>query len=54
MLAYYAKLSGKPVIAGVPVGHGPDNLFLPLGVKASIHAGEDGSASFSYEESYLK
>lgn len=54
VLSHYAKLSGKPVIVGVPVGHGPDNLFLPLGVKASIHAGEDGSASFSYEESYLK
>ena len=54
VLAHYAKLSGKPVIEGVPVGHGPDNLFLPLGVKATIHAGEDGSASFSYDESYLK
>lgn len=54
VLAHYAKLSGKAVIEGVPVGHGPDNLFLPLGVKATIHAGEDGSASFSYDESYLK
>lgn len=54
VLAHYAELSGKPVIEGVPVGHGPDNLFLPLGVKASIHAGEDGTASFRYEESYLK
>ena len=54
VLAYYAKLSGKPAIEGVPVGHGPDNLFLPLGVKATIHAKEDGSAVFSYDESYLK
>lgn len=54
VLAYYAKLSGKPAIEGVPVGHGPDNLFLPLGVKATIHAREDGSAVFSYDESYLK
>lgn len=54
VLAHYAELSGKPVIEGIPVGHGPDNLFLPLGVKASIHAGEDGTASFRYEESYLK
>ena len=54
VLAYYAKLSGKPAIEGVPAGHGPDNLFLPLGVKATIHAKEDGSAVFSYDESYLK
>ncbi len=54
VLSYYGKLSGKPVIAGLPIGHGPDNLFLPLGVKASIHAGKDGSASLVLEEDYKK
>lgn len=54
VLAHYARLSGKPVIEGLPIGHGPDNLFLPLGVKASLHAGEDGSASLVIEEDYKK
>lgn len=53
VLSYYAELSGKPVISGLPIGHGPDNLFLPLGVKATVEAGKEG-AQLVVEESYLK
>ena len=54
VLDYYAKLSGKPVIRGLPIGHGANNLFLPLGVKATIDTKEDGSATLSIDENYLK
>jgi muramoyltetrapeptide carboxypeptidase len=30
---------GVPVVAGVPVGHGPRNLAFPLGVRARLDAG---------------
>ena len=45
VLEYYAKLSGKPVIRGVPAGHGKDNMFLPLGVHAVMNGSPDGTAS---------
>ena len=45
VLKYYAELSGKPVIRGVPAGHGKDNMYLPLGVKAVMTASPDGTAS---------
>ena len=44
VLKHYAELSGKPVIRGVPAGHGKHNLFLPMGVNARMEAREDGSA----------
>lgn len=54
VLAYYGKLSGKPVIKGIPAGHGKDNLFIPLGVSATIDAKSDGSASFRINENYYQ
>lgn len=54
VLQYYAKLAGKPTIAGLPVGHGEDNLFLPLGVHARIESCNDGSAAMYIEESPVK
>ena len=38
VFAHYAKLAEIPVIYNLPVGHGPVNGFLPLGVKAKIVA----------------
>ncbi|HJF85488.1 MAG TPA: LD-carboxypeptidase, partial [Megamonas hypermegale] len=38
VFAHYAKLAEIPVIYNLPVGHGPINGFLPLGVKAKIVA----------------
>ena len=49
VLEYYAKLSGKPWLKGMPVGHGSNNVYLPLGVKAVMQANEDGTASLSIE-----
>ena len=45
VLKHYARLSGKPVIRGVPAGHGKYNMFLPLGVPAAMTANDDGTAS---------
>ena len=41
--AKYAELCGKPCLMGLPAGHDADNMFLPLGVKAMMRAGADGS-----------
>lgn len=54
VLQYYAKLAEKPTIAGLPVGHGEDNLFLPLGVHARIESRSDGSAAMYIDESPVK
>ncbi|MBQ7156148.1 MAG: LD-carboxypeptidase [Synergistaceae bacterium] len=43
VLKHYAELSGKPVLSGIPAGHGEYNMFLPLGVYARMEASEDGS-----------
>jgi len=45
VLDYYARLTGKPWIKGVPVGHEENNLYIPLGAKARITAEENGKAS---------
>ncbi len=45
VLRHYARISRKPVIKGMPSGHGKYNFFLPLGVHAVMNAGIDGSAS---------
>lgn len=45
VLKHYARLSRKPVIKNVPVGHGNYNLFLPLGLPAVMNADGDGTAS---------
>lgn len=50
VLVYYAKLSGKPVIKGLPVGHGVDNMFLPLGVHAVMKGNADGTAVLHIDE----
>lgn len=33
---------GVPVLCGLPAGHGPENLTLPMGVRASMGQGEGG------------
>ena len=50
VLKHYARLSGKPVIRGVPAGHGKYNMFLPLGVLAEMNALDDGTASLVINE----
>ena len=45
VLKRYAKLSGKPVIQGMPAGHGKDNMYIPFGVHAVMNARKDGTAS---------
>jgi muramoyltetrapeptide carboxypeptidase len=50
VLTYYAKLSGKPAVRGLPMGHGMDNAFLPLGVHAIVCADADGTATLTIDE----
>ncbi|MBQ7498521.1 MAG: LD-carboxypeptidase [Selenomonas sp.] len=50
VLAYYARLSGKPWLKGVPAGHDKDNIYLPFGVRAVMEAHEDGTASLCISE----
>ena len=45
ILTYYARLSRKPAIKGMPSGHGNYNIFLPMGVHAKMKADSDDSAS---------
>ena len=45
ILLHYARLSHKPVIKGMPSGHGKYNVFLPMGVHARMSANADNSAS---------
>lgn len=52
ILKYYAELAGKPAIRGIPVGHGENNMFLPLGVKVKISAGKNGEGSLEFLEDY--
>ncbi len=54
ILDHYARLAGKPMIKGVPVGHGKDNVYLPLGVHAVMRANADGTASLSFDEAALR
>lgn len=54
VLQYYARLAGKPTITGVPSGHGEDNLFLPLGVKATLVGEMDGTARLIINEKHTK
>lgn len=54
VLSYYANLAGKPAIRNLPAGHDENNLFLPLGVQTTIQSKEDGTASMTLDESYLK
>lgn len=44
VLKRYAKLSGKPMIKSLPVGHGKNNLYLPLGIPAVMRADANGKA----------
>ena len=53
VLKHYARLSRKPVIRGVPSGHGRYNLFIPLGVHAVMRGREDGTASLILDEAAL-
>lgn len=54
VLTYYAKLSGKPVIKGLPAGHGKHNMFLPLGVSVTLNADINGKAGLSIDEPALQ
>ena len=54
ILAYYGRLAGVPVMKGLPVGHAPDNYFLPLGTHAVMNAGKDGNAELILDEAYAK
>jgi muramoyltetrapeptide carboxypeptidase len=37
--------TGVPILAGFDVGHGTDNLTVPIGVRADLDT-EDGSLRF--------
>lgn len=50
VLTYYANLSGKPWLKGLPVGHGKDNLCLPLGSRTVMEVNDDGTAKFYIDE----
>ena len=50
--AHYAKLAGKPAVRGLPVGHGSDKAFLPLGVEAALYAPEGAPARLVIRESH--
>ena len=54
VLAYYGRLAGVPVIKGLPAGHGPDNMFLPLGVHAVLDANPGGEGSLLLDEAYAR
>lgn len=54
VLDHYARLAGKPMIKGLPVGHGKDNVYLPLGIHAVMRANADGTASLSFDEAALR
>ncbi len=51
VLKHYARISRKPVIKGVPAGHGKYNMFLPFGVHAVMNANDDGAASLVIDSS---
>ena len=51
VLKHYARISRKPVIKGVPAGHGKFNMFLPFGVHSVMNANDDGSASLVIDSS---
>ena len=44
-----ALLAGKPMIKGLPAGHGQNNVYLPLGIHAVMEAQADGSASLKLD-----
>ncbi len=50
VLRQYAEVVRKPMIVGVPAGHGGDNLYLPFGVRAVMKANKDGTASLRIDE----
>ncbi len=50
VLERYARLAGKPMIKGLPIGHGKDNIYLPLGIHAVMRANTDGTAHLSFDE----
>ncbi|MBR6268556.1 MAG: hypothetical protein IKR28_09525, partial [Selenomonadaceae bacterium] len=54
VLAYYARLSGKPWVKCVPVGHVEENLYLPFGVRARVTAAKDGKAGLAIVENPLE
>ena len=54
VIEYYARLAGKPAVAGVPAGHVGDNAFLPFGVHAVLKANKDGSARLVFDEAAAK
>ncbi len=53
VLDHYAKLAGKPMIKGLPIGHGKDNVYLPFGIHAVMRANTDGTASIRFDEAAL-
>ncbi len=54
IMKHYADLADKPAIKHLPIGHGENNLFLPTGIHATMKAEEEGNASVTLDESYLK
>ena len=49
IIAQYAEQWNKPALMGLPVGHGRQNGWLPLGVNASIQIENNGKARFIIE-----
>ena len=54
VLSYYGRLAGVPVVKGLPAGHAPNNLFLPLGVHARLQADSDGTGHLIVDEAYTR
>jgi muramoyltetrapeptide carboxypeptidase len=47
ILEEYAKRWQKPCLAGLPVGHGRHNGWLPVSVEAAMDVRPDGTAAFN-------
>ena len=54
VLSYYGRRAGVPVVKGLPAGHAPNNLFLPLGVHARLQADSDGTGHLILDEAYTR
>lgn len=50
----FAAECGKPCAMGLPIGHDPDNMFLPLGIRAELSCTEDGAQLVFLDDIYAQ
>jgi muramoyltetrapeptide carboxypeptidase len=51
LLLEWTADSGIPVISGIPLGHGPENITLPVGVNARFDTSE---LLLKYRDGYIE